>query len=274
MFCLVQAAPFHDLPSALFLHILSFLPLNERVRCALVAHSWAALLTETAFWAVLSFDGAASLSVGDEALLQLCQRAGPSLQTLDVAYSACLNVTLDGLIAALALDGVGRSLATLRTWAPTGKYPEEHPAGILDLAHTATLRAACPALASAAVSVRGSLADVSAMLRSLPGPGPKWVQITGPGVTWAELTEWLPAALAASSISTLGLSYADTAVGTEQGAARVAEALAAPGRGVRCGASRCPATCLVADAGSARRRCPGASSARLRRSRHWKSWIW
>lgn len=233
-----QAAPspaIPELPSVLHLRILSFLPLVERVRSALVARSWAAQLADTAFWAELRFDGASCGSVDDAALLRLCQRAGPSLRTLDVGDGSCDEVTPAGVITALVSDGVGRALVALRTWAPG---VESVALLFFDAAEIATLLAACPALASAEMCVRGNFAEVSEVLRALPRHGLKGVEIMGgnfnnSGLTWAHLTEWLPTALAASHISDLSLSYADTAAGTEQGAARVAEALAAPGRGVR-----------------------------------------
>lgn len=250
-----------DLPPALHLHALSFLPLVERVRCGLVARSWKALLADPVFWAELRFDGAAEGSVGNATLMQLCRRAGAGLRALDVASVACIKLTFNDVLRALSSARAGRALPALRVWAPSS------PAQGLSISTTEAvtmLRAACPALTELAAEVAGDPERVTAILRALPAPRLTRVKFSytahNPGLRWADITDPLCTALAASCVDEIDLRFAEAdaaeeeeddtptaaAAGREdaeeqQAALRLSAVLAAPRRGVRslrlCGGS-------------------------------------
>lgn len=246
----VDAPTFEALPAALHLHLLSFLPLVGRVRCALVSRSWAALLADPAFWAEMRFDGAAEHALDDVT----------RLRALDVSDRSCASVTLDGVLRALAFEGSGLALQSLSTWAPPDPHLDPHNicsvGPFSSAAAAAALLAACPALSWAAVGVEGQRADVVAILDVLPGPGGKRISIQRSSADYlarAEgvpaLSEWLPAALAAASISEVELKgpYLDHASSERTTSERakaqlLGAALAAPERGVR--VLRCAETIL------------------------------
>lgn len=238
-------SPFEALPLALHLFILSFLPFVERVRCALVSRSWTALLADPAFWTELRFDGAPGFAVDGDTLLQLCRRAGGRLRLLDISHPACDHISFTELTAVLATEGHGLSLESIRTWDPE-RLPftrlRRHPfmqRRVNTAAEGAALLAACPSLQCAAVVVGGPHAAVPGAVSALPGPGEKWLVANGGYITpWSALAEWLPAAVAASPVSDVTLWGFDTATvhaagAAERAAARLAEGLAAPHRGVR-----------------------------------------
>lgn len=62
--------------------------LVDRARLALVNKRWASLLDDPSFWAHLSFEGAEEKRpISDDAVLQLCRRAGGQLRSLDLPAS-------------------------------------------------------------------------------------------------------------------------------------------------------------------------------------------
>jgi hypothetical protein len=201
------ATSFGHLPQALFLHVLSFLPLVERVRFAVVARCWAQLLSDPTLWGQeLRFDGAAAGSVDNAALLRCCKHAGARLKLLDISDPACDSITPDGIVAALAASGAV-ALETLRTWG--AECPRR--LRVSSAVDAATLLAASPSLLAAAVDVEGTAAGVAAALRALPGSGPKRVTFFGQYESeWApELAEWLPAAIYAANVTHVQLPDAD-----------------------------------------------------------------
>lgn len=193
---------FDDLPAALHLEVLSFLPLVERVRCALVSRKWAALLADPSLWAELNFEGASKGAVDNATLLKLCKRAGDRLRGLNLSAPALDSATLEGLLDTLSAGGRGSSLVSLSTWLP-GRWINRKR---IDFP---SLIACCPALAHAAVDIEDSLEGAMATLRLLPGPGRKRVSITelADGLTVSDLAESLVPALAASSVAELELRY-------------------------------------------------------------------
>lgn len=164
----------HHLPLEVHLRVLSFLPLVERVRCALVAGSWAALLREPLFWAELRFDGVPEGCIKIEALLELCRRAKGCLRVLDVASPACEGIATEEVITVLACGGLGLHLETLsvkrigaRARARAGQPEASQQA--------AALLACCPALTSVSTLNSGSVADSFAALGVLPVLGSRGV---------------------------------------------------------------------------------------------------
>lgn len=221
-----------DLPKPLHLHILAFLPLVERVRCALVAHSWNALLADPAFWVELRFDGAAEKSVNEDTLLQLCRRAEGGLRALDISGCACDDVHFDTVYEDLKEEGLAVDLRSLRTWALHRHCFYARQFCITSAEAAAELLAACPALTSAAVDVcmgSSGLEGMVAAMRALPGSGLKRLSINVT-VPYSALGAWLPAVLASSTIEVLNctcLEEENDSVGdAERAVALLAAALA------------------------------------------------
>lgn len=154
-------AGFEDLPTALHRHILSFLPLVDRVRSALEARSWATLLDDPAFWTELRFDGAPNGAIDKETLQDLCRRAGGRLRTLDVTGPGCDTLAVSSVCAALASEGLGTTLESLSVnWIT---FDAE------------ALIAVCPALTAVSASMCGAADACLAVLRVLPRAGKKQV---------------------------------------------------------------------------------------------------
>lgn len=150
--CLSQGtarATFDELPPALHLSVLLALPrLVDRVRCALVAKRWAALLSDPAFWAELNFDGA-NHALSDDELRGLFGRAAGKLRSLDLSDRMCFQITsLEPILIAMAAEGLTRNLESLvcTRWDQF----------ILSLGSLRPVLAACPRLKAATVNVDGA----------------------------------------------------------------------------------------------------------------------
>lgn len=250
---------FEVLPSALHLKVLSFLPLVERVRCALVSHSWAALLAEAFFWAELRFDDAPVGAIDREMLLLLCRRAGGHLRALDTTGPAFKGIRTSDLISMFAAsEGLGSALQTLSLDFLGQPHGGRNLTGSQE---AAALLASCPALTSVSAVIRGSVEECFATLRVLPRQGSRSVAIcerddynfTDPRRTltlaakaeeaaaarraftsWAAAEPALPIQQLESNATREG-EFEAIFAGEEGGraAAVLAAALAAPGRGPR-----------------------------------------
>lgn len=118
-------ATFDSLPPAVQLSIFLLLPrLVDRIRCALVSKKWTLRFQEVdpAFWAHVSFEGAARPELLDDAAaLAVCRRSAGQLLSLDVSDdAACGRIIFrlnDGrtLSRALAAEGITPRLHTLVT---------------------------------------------------------------------------------------------------------------------------------------------------------------
>jgi hypothetical protein len=94
--------PLSPLPLALVLHIFSLLPLDARLRCAMVSRGWRVTFSERSLWARLDLSPASGLAraaVTDALLSAAAARAGGQLQALDV--SGCERITSATLLAAV-----------------------------------------------------------------------------------------------------------------------------------------------------------------------------
>lgn len=145
-----EASPIDALPTALLLSVLLRLPLVDRVRATLVSKIWATFLTQPAFWADLSFEGARAEHLDDGTILQLCERARGQLRSLDVAWAAERRFSHSPpglpLLSNLAEAGLAARLQSLTT-APSSWLIIETEA------EAQQLRAACPALAKASIVI-------------------------------------------------------------------------------------------------------------------------
>lgn len=158
-------ATFDALPPALHLSVILYLPLVTRVRSALVSRRWAALLSEPAFWAEFSFEGANEQRLDSEVLAQLIRRAAGNLCLLDISAECCKRLALprrvDGsALAMLAAEGLLGRLQVLSAVEDQMviKTPDD----------ARRLLAACPSLSSAKVFISGYWPDAVAAMRLLP----------------------------------------------------------------------------------------------------------
>lgn len=111
-------ASFDDLPPALQLCVVTFLPLLERIRCSLVSKRWRSWLCQPAFWADLDFHGVPFVprGLGLEDLLEFCRRSKRQLRSLDLStYFEGWNerdMRIDGepVFAILAAEGLAGKL--------------------------------------------------------------------------------------------------------------------------------------------------------------------
>lgn len=253
-----QQAGLDDLPDALLLKVMLLLPLAERTRCALVSRRFAALLCEACFWSELEFTGARAGSLSDETVLDLCRRASGQLRVLDLSSPACDGVSLLArdpgsglpLLGDLEDEGLGLFLHRLVTWRPGVPFRHFPRLCFQTEDQAAALVAACPRLASAAVTVVGSPESAAAVLRVLPAAGDKQLVVAdgGEGLDWLAVAGGLCAALASSSVAEVafentrldrlplpqGLRSAAAAEAAETAAVdRLASALASAAHGPR-----------------------------------------
>lgn len=150
-------ATFEDLPPSVHLSIILLLPrLVDRVRVALVSKWWAALLSEPAVWAELSFEDARPEHLSAEVYMQLARRAAGRLRSLDLSHPL---PTWQALLAAMAAEDLNRNLK--RFTASTVAFTIRNAEGAL------ALRSACPALTIAAVHVRADWRGALAAMRAL-----------------------------------------------------------------------------------------------------------
>lgn len=138
------------LPPALLVEVLVCVPLRDRVRCAVVAKRWAALLSDAAFWSRLDFEGVTSPLLTDVLLLTLCRRAGGCLLSLDLTASACAGslAAHPGFLRRFFDENMGAQLETLLV-QPLPERCDSQPAPslrFLTCALADKLAAACPRL--------------------------------------------------------------------------------------------------------------------------------
>lgn len=205
---------FDDLPVSVHLGIVFLLPrLVDRVLVSLVSKRWAALLGEPAFWAELSFDGVKTEHLGSDLLLQLARRAAGSLRSLTISDEHPPLPAWRALFAAMAAEGLTRSLQHLV--APRATFAIEDAAG------AQALRSACPALTSAAVHIRASWRDALAAMRALGSCAagstvelaPTGYTGEGADVAWGPGQWWQKAAAAtieAADFATFATALAET----------------------------------------------------------------
>jgi hypothetical protein len=157
-----HAAPaLAPLPHALVLHILSLLPVDCRLRCAVVCRSWRAALEERSLWRCLdlSENGVSpNCEVTDALLRAAAARAGGQLQSLDV--TGCARLTHAALLAAVTANSA--SLRDLHVRSSETRLD-------LSVAEVEALLRAAPGLRACHVGVQTSDVPVArAMLRAEP----------------------------------------------------------------------------------------------------------
>lgn len=183
----VQQSSFDDLPPALHLSILLFLPLRDRIHSCLVSRRWAALLGEPTFWSLLDFAGSRRLDLlVDDAILELCKRSAGCLRSLDLSAFGCLcgdngeeeqeqdqPASFLPLLERMAAEGLTAKLESLRTFDAEahGRVGSMGRLVLRNAKDAQRLRAACPALRSTSVRFRGGWQDVAAALRVLSCAG-------------------------------------------------------------------------------------------------------
>lgn len=160
-----SSASFDALPPPLHLNVLLMLPhLVDRVRCSLVARSWAALLHDPAFWSELSFEGIRRYRLDNSLLLGLCRRAAGRLTRLDLTADACKRVRL--------VDGDPPFLGALAAEALIGRLEflaaDSSCLAICSLEQAIGLHDACPALTSLNAVVDCSWPDLARAMCLLP----------------------------------------------------------------------------------------------------------
>ena len=102
--------PFAQLPEGVHVHILSFLPLDARVRCSLVSRAWRSVSLHPLLYAHLAFDGSHCIST--TLLRQLVMRAGSALLSLDASG---LSMDVDSILHALRAPACA-SIRQLYLW--------------------------------------------------------------------------------------------------------------------------------------------------------------
>lgn len=150
------------LPQALLGHILSLLPVDERLRASEVCPAWYALLAcDKRLWARLDFcalPARFTLSASNALLRAAAKRAGGQLQALDTRD--CLHIT-----DAAVLEVVAANAGSLRELA-VGQFADLGSIFALDMGKVDALLAAAPQLQTLHVSVKcGSIAEARRVLR-------------------------------------------------------------------------------------------------------------
>jgi hypothetical protein len=156
--------PLAPLPLALVLHIFSLLPLDARLRCAMVSRGWRVTFSERSLWARLDLSPASSLAraAATNALLSAAAaRAGGQLQALDI--SCCERLTFAALLAVVRANA--GALQALRACS----HGTSRLLGVRDI--EAVLRAA-PQLRSFDADVTEKMCDADDACRMLRNEAP------------------------------------------------------------------------------------------------------
>ena len=151
--------------------VLQLLPLDVCARAACVCRAWRAAAADPRLWRTLRFDGdcAPATALSNNALAQLCARAGSALRELRVDAPACAAVTAEGVLAAVRsghCTGVER--LALRALDTTHWGAQLRATDALTDVQAAQLASACPALRHASCCVR--VEGFSRAYARLPGP--------------------------------------------------------------------------------------------------------
>ena len=147
------ALGFLDLPHAVALHILSFVPADARARSALVYRAWRATVADASLWTVLDLSCASGVAqpVSDATLRGAAALARGGLTSLCLDY--CDELTDEARLEVVTANaGSLRKLSCLFATI-TGPHVEE-------------LAAAAPQLVAFKVDVNESVAEATRMLRN------------------------------------------------------------------------------------------------------------